>query len=101
MAVDALISTLGYRDSPSFLSGDGLEDILGLSHIFRRAKQKCSLRGDYTLKEQSEDANETRDPLDYGGEAYDEADSQPVTQRVWNRNGVPFIIVPTPHIVDL
>src|SRR5260370_41384104 len=99
MAVDALISTLGYRDSPSFLSGDGLEDILALSHIFRRAKQKCSLRGVYTLKEQSEDANETLVPLVYVCEANDEVDAQSVHQRVWNQNVDPFIIVQTAQIV--
>jgi hypothetical protein len=59
MSVEGLISTLGYGDSPNFLSGNQLEEILGLSHVFRRAREKCALRGVYALREKIETAAET------------------------------------------
>lgn len=99
MAAKRLVDELGYRDSPNYLQGDALERASGFSHIFRRAKASCQLRGVYALNQRAHGTGNMLVPLVYVCEIQDSSIGTSIHKNVWNQNTVPFVIVESPSEV--
>lgn len=103
MNIDNLISCLKYTDSSCYLSGERLFEYPSYSHVFRRARERCSLHGVYTLKTPNKDypSHETVVPMVYVCEAESDQQAREFHRLVWNQNTVPFLIVLTPKTIRL
>src|SRR5262249_3892656 len=94
MAVADLVKALGYEGSSNFIQGSGLEEVVGYSYVFRRAKSTCHLHGVYSLSERGQEkAGGVLVPLVYVCEATEENPAPVIHRRVWNQNVAPFILV--------
>lgn len=102
MPIEQTLAVLGYDRSPNFLrSGqDNWASAPDYAHIFRKAVEKCSLRGVYVLRP-SPNSRESIVPVVYACEAPDEASADKIHRLVWNQNIVPFLLVETPRFVRL
>jgi hypothetical protein len=103
MNINNLISCLEYTDSSSYLSGERLFDYPSYSHVFRRARERCSLHGVYTLKTPNKNypSHETVVPMVYVCEAESDQQAREFHRLVWNQNTVPFLIVLSPKTIRL
>ena len=98
MAVQELLDTLGYTDSPTFLrkGTKAFASAPSVSHIFRSAtKAECGLIGVYTLNDVENPAASTC-PVVYVCQAKTEQAADQIHRLVWNQDIVPFLIVYTP-----
>ncbi|MBI5115496.1 N-6 DNA methylase [Candidatus Poribacteria bacterium] len=103
MDTNKLLSTLNYSDSPCFLRDSHLYVHPGYAHIFRRAMEKCCLRGVYTLRQQSSGNTATASivPIIYVCEAESEEKAREIHRLVWNQNVAPFVLVSSPKAFRL
>ncbi len=103
MDIAELTTCLQYTDSACYLSGARLDAHPGYTHIFRRAREKCGLRGVYTLKAPGGLylGKDNVVPLVYVCEAYSEAEAMEIHKLAWNQNAAPFLIISTPGAIRL
>ena len=104
MAVDELLTELGYDDSPNFLRADRARDFsqtIDYGQILRRAAEHCQLKGVYALHHSRKEAHETVVPLVYVCEAKNDDDSERIHRLVWNQNIAPFLIVVSQKAIRL
>src|ERR1700678_4380357 len=104
MAIDELLTELGYDDSPNFLRADRTRDFsqtIDYGQILRRAVTHCQLKGVYALHQKRKDAHETVVPLVYVCEAKNDDDAEHIHRLVWNQNITPFLIVVSQKAVRL
>jgi hypothetical protein len=95
------LSEMGYRDSPNFLSGDMLSTDSDNGFVYRKAIEKCSLKGAYVLRPPSDDRAAATVPVVYVCEAHTEADANAIHKKVWNQGIVPFLVVLGPNSIRL
>jgi len=102
MTLEQTLETLGYSDSPNFLRTDRHDRASAPDHayIFRRATERCKLRGVYVLRPRPDD-HEHIVPVTYVCDAEDESAADLIHKQVWNQNSVPFVLVQTPRFVRL
>src|SRR6266436_5397539 len=101
MLLDDFLSEMGYRDSPNFLSGDALSTDSDNGYVYRKAIEKCSLKGAYVLRPGSDDRAATTVPVVYVCETQTEADASAIHKKVWNQGIVPFLVILGPHSIRL
>jgi hypothetical protein len=109
MNTQILLEKLGYKDSPAFLHGRGLEKHYGYSFFFSQASQDidknsrgCNLKGVYRVFDSSGNSTDNSiTPVVYICEAVNEDDAGKIHKRVWNQNIVPFLFVVTPQNIRL
>src|SRR5260370_39297525 len=104
MAVDDLLTELGYNDSPNLLRADktgGFSQTIDYGQILRRATEHCQLKGVYALHQSKKETHETIVPLVYVCEAENEDDAERIHRLVWNQNIAPFLIVVSPKAIRL
>jgi len=104
MAVDELLTELGYDDSPNFLRADRTRDFsqtIDYGQILRRAVKHCQLKGVYTLHQSRKETHETLVPLVYICEAKNDDDAERIHRLVWNQNIAPFLIVVSQKAIRL
>lgn len=102
--VEQIIDELEYSGSTCFLRPSqeaSFPDAADFSHIFRRAAQRCALRGVYTLRQSENSARDSIVPVVYLCEARSEAEATEIHRLVWNQNCVPFVIIVSPTTVRL
>jgi hypothetical protein len=92
MDLDAVLDELGFLKSPNYVAIDKLGSGNRRSHIFRKARSACSLRGVYFLGQRDDD----REPMVFVTEAPDRARAFAIHKHVWNQNVVPLLLVNTP-----
>ena len=104
MAIDELITELGYADSPHFLQAEGtghFSQTVDYGHIFRRAADRCGLQGVYTLQRRSKQSRDAIVPVVYVCKADDDRDADRIHRLVWNQNIAPFLIIVSRRAVRL
>ena len=100
MQTDDVLDTLGYRKSPNFLRSGTREfrSAVDYGHIFRRAAEKCSLKGVYALRQLP---SSPIVPVVYVCEAASDEEANIIHRRVWNQDVVPFLFVNTRETIRL
>lgn len=93
MELSSIIKSLGYSDSPNFVTGESLEADRDFGHIFRKARAECHLQGVYLLNATAFDRSRSNVPVVYVCEAGSEAEAREIHRKVWNQNSVPFLLV--------
>lgn len=93
MELEGLIRTLGYQESPHFLTGESLRLDPEYGHLYRKAEEGCALRGVYVLRRSSAVAPGANTPVVYVCEADSTKEADEIHRRVWNQNIVPFLLV--------
>jgi methylase of polypeptide subunit release factors len=101
MSVDELVRELGYEKSPNFLQEKDFGSVPGYSHLFRRATERCRLKGVYTLKDEAGEGDPNVVPLVYVCEEADNAAPEEIHRLAWNQNVVPFVFVVARDVVRL
>ncbi len=101
--IKQLLACLNYSDSPFFFEGARLDTVHAYSNAFRNAKEKCGLKGVYSLDGNHGESSTGKSiiPLVYVCEAESEEKAIEIHRLVWNQNCVPFIIVVTPKSIRL
>jgi len=94
-----LLNSLGYSDSPGFLSGAALSNVSAHTHVFRRAKETFPLHGVYVLGDDSRQTEAYIKPVVYVAEAKSSAQADAIHRVVWNQDVVPFLIIQMPFSV--
>jgi hypothetical protein len=96
----AVKKDLGYEDSPNFFLTKDIAErhFSGHSHIYRKAHEKCGLRGVYLLNDPRGQADI---PVLFYCEAKDEKEADSYHRKIWNQDIVPFILVETPKTLRL
>jgi hypothetical protein len=88
-----LTRTLGYHESPHFLTGEALRLDPEYGHLYRKAEEGCALRGVYVLRRSMTPRPGANTPVVYVCEAGSVAEADEIHRRVWNQNIVPFLVV--------
>ena len=99
MQVEQLLDELRYTDSPYYLKGDALSEYPGYAHVFRQARESCSLQGVYALRhiQERHDEPDRVIPVVYVCQAENEPDASKIHRLAWNQNVSPFVLVSTPR----
>ena len=63
MNLSQIIKSLGYSDSPNFVTGESLEIDRDFGHIFRKARAECHLHGVYLLNAAAFDRSRSNVPV--------------------------------------
>ncbi len=92
MELNAALDELGFLKSPGYVTADTLQFGDRKSHLFRKARSACGLRGVYFLGQASED----RSPVVFVTEASGREQALAIHKSVWNQNAVPLLLVNTP-----
>ena len=101
MELQDLTRTLGYQESPHFLTGESLRLDPEYGHLYRKADEGCGLRGVYVLRCSMTPRPGANTPVVYVCEARSVAEADEIHRRVWNQNIVPFLLVRGPRDVRL
>ncbi len=107
MDVRDLIDALGYDKSLSFITSDKFDADPSKAHVFRRARERCGLKGVYALTDRGERGGVPGvTPVVYvcdSEDAKDKAKKDPdeLHRLVWNQNTTPFLVVVTASQVRL
>jgi hypothetical protein len=103
--IDGTLEELGYKESEekksgNYLEPDELASDVDHAHIFRKAVEKCGLRGVYVLRP-GEESRRSNVPVVYVCKARDEQQAKEIHRLVWNQGLVPFVLVVSPKFVRL
>lgn len=104
MNSEILLDKLGYLESPNFFHAEdaaSFHQAVDFSHIFRRARERCSLQGVYSLRQTGQEGRDVVVPVVYVCEARDHEHAERIHRRVWNQNVVPFLIITSPKDIRL
>ena len=100
MNTQELIASLGYAESPHFLTAPHFDEVPVFAHVFRRAEQRCALQGVYLLRDERAVASSAT-PIVYVAKAESREAADSIHRQVWNQSAVPFLIVHTPQGIRL
>jgi hypothetical protein len=100
MSSTAVLESLGYDQSPNFISGGDVRNPLSspFSHVYRKAAEDCGLRGVYVLNDRQRNVDV---PVVFYCKASNEEESSLIHKRIWNQDVVPFVLVETPSTLRL
>ncbi|HLL04197.1 MAG TPA: N-6 DNA methylase [Myxococcaceae bacterium] len=93
MELNAVLHELGFLKSPGYVAASELRFGDRRSHLFRKARSACSLRGVYFLGQRREE----RYPVVFVAEASSREQALAIHRSVWNLNVVPLLLVNTPE----
>ena len=98
---DRLLRELGYDTSPNYAPIEALLADPDHGFLYRKAQQKCHVKGVYLLRGRTQQVAQADVPVVYVCAVDSEQAARRVHQLVWNQDLVPFLIVSSPKKIYL